>query len=187
MNITVYCGASLGKNGIYEEIAKKMGAWIAENGHTLVYGGGNTGLMGKVADAVLEKGGQVIGVIPTFLKEWELAHHGITELHEVKDMSERKKMMFDLGDAFIALPGGAGTLEEIVEVISWSRLGQNDKPCILFDVDQFYHHLGALFQHMVKEGFLTAEDTERILFADDFQRISDFIANYQPPKPRSVF
>ena len=119
MNVTVYCGATTGNNPEYEKNAVELGKWIAENNHTLVYGGGKAGLMGIIADTVLQLGGEAIGVIPTFLKDRELAHTYLNELIVVNTMSERKDKMFSLGDIYIALPGGAGTLEEITDVISW--------------------------------------------------------------------
>ncbi|KAB3522694.1 TIGR00730 family Rossman fold protein [Corynebacterium sp. zg254] len=175
MNITVYCGAALGTNPIYKEAAIQVGTWIADHGHTLVFGGGNTGLMGTVADAALAGGAEVIGIIPEFLTAREPAHSGVTELITVDDMSTRKLMLFERGDAFLALPGGPGTLEEITDVISWARIGQNDKPCVLFNVNDYYAHLQAQFDHMVEEGFLSRIDRESILFSDDLEQVTRFI------------
>jgi len=124
MKIAVYCGASVGNEPSFATAAQELGQWIASRKNTLVYGGGKAGLMGVLADAVLENGGQVIGVIPTFLKDRELAHPGLTELYVVETMSERKRKMFELSQAFVALPGGPGTLEEITEMISWSRIAK---------------------------------------------------------------
>lgn len=185
MNITVYCGASLGNNPIYQQTTERLGKWIAEKGHQLVYGGGAAGLMGAIANSVLEHGGKAIGIIPKFLKERELAHSGLTELFVVETMVERKRKMFDLADAFIALPGGPGTLEEITEVISWARIGQNPNPCILFNENGYFDSLRDFYRNMVKEGFLTQADFEKILFSNDLAEIESFIQNYQPPKVRT--
>lgn len=184
MKVTVYCGASLGENPLYQEGTIALGKWIAKNGHTLVYGGGNTGLMGLIADTVLAHGGQVIGVIPEFLKERELAHPRLSELRTVTTMSERKLALIQEADVFIALPGGPGTLEEISEVISWARIGKNDKPCILFTIAGYYQALEQFFDTMVTAGFLTFEDREKTLFSDEIEEIEAFIASYQPPIAR---
>lgn len=181
MNVTVYCGASKGTHDTFEKTAIAMGRWIAENDHTLVYGGGKAGLMGIVADTTLKFGGEVIGIIPTFLKHRELAHSGITELRVVESMADRKKQMADLGDAFVALPGGPGTLEEITEMVSWARIGQNSNPCIFFDTDSYYEPLRKLYDNMVACDFLTVEDREKILFSDSFDEIDLFIKNYTAP------
>ncbi|MBF0777919.1 TIGR00730 family Rossman fold protein [Streptococcus cuniculi] len=184
MKVTVYCGASLGENPLYQEGAITLGKWIAGMGHTLVYGGGNTGLMGLLADTVLAHGGQVIGIIPEFLKDRELAHPHLSELRTVETMSERKLALIQEADVFIALPGGPGTLEEISEVISWARIGKNDKPCILFNIAGYYQALEQFFDTMVTEGFLTTDDREKTLFSDNLEEIEGFIATYQPPAAR---
>ncbi|OOF69409.1 TIGR00730 family Rossman fold protein [Rodentibacter caecimuris] len=184
MNITVYCGASLGNEPVYQTSAVRLGKWIAEHHHKLVYGGGRVGLMGVIADTVLAFGGEVVGVMPSFLCERELAHIGLTELIIVDSMSERKKKMIELGDAYIALAGGPGTLEEISEVISWSRIGQNANPCILFNQNGYYDPLKMMFEQMVQSGFLTEEDYQKILFSDDLAEIDEFISTYHPPKVR---
>lgn len=181
MKVTVYCGAHAGKNERYRSAAIKVGEWIAHNHHTLVYGGSAAGLMGTVADTVLEAGGKAIGVMPKFLTVREPVHPTLTELLYVEDMSERKKKMAALGDAFIALPGGAGTLEEITEVISWSRIGRNNSPCILWNENEYYAPLQAMYDRMVAEGFLSAADRSKILFSNDFQEIERFIMDYEPP------
>ncbi len=153
MNISVYCGASLGNKDLYEEAARTLGKWIAENGHTLVYGGGKAGLMGLIADEVLLHNGKVIGIIPTFLMDRELSHPNLTRLEVVHSMSERKNKMIELGNCYIALPGGPGTLEEISEVISWARIGQHHNPCILFNVGGYYDKLKDFYNDMVTNGF----------------------------------
>ena len=156
----------------------EVGKWIATNNHTLVYGGGKVGLMGIIADTVLEKNSEVIGIMPQFLVDREISHTGITEFIIVDDMSERKTKLVDLGDVFIALPGGPGTLEEISQVISWVRVGKKDTPCILMNVDGYYDFLEQYFDKMVKEGFLTKEDRARTLFAKSVSEMGEFIDNY---------
>ena len=185
MNITVYCGASLGNNEIYQQATRKLGKWVAEKQHQLIYGGGAAGLMGLIADSVLAQGGKVIGIIPEFLKERELAHPNLTELVIVESMTERKKRMFDLANAFIALPGGPGTLEEISEVISWARIGQNPNPCILFNENGYFDSLRDFYDRMVQDGFLTQPDRDKILFSNDLDEIEAFIEGYEPPSVRT--
>ena len=178
MKITVFCGANNGRNEAYKENAMELGKWIATNNHTLVYGGGKVGLMGIIADTVLEKNSEVIGIMPQFLVDREISHTGITEFIIVDDMSERKTKLVDLGDVFIALPGGPGTLEEISQVISWVRVGKKDAPCILMNINGFYDFLEQYFDKMVKEGFLTKEDRARTLFAKSVSEMEEFIDNY---------
>lgn len=180
VNIAVYCGASVGNDIVYSETAKEIGAWIANSGHRLVYGGGKAGLMGIVADEVLHHNGEVFGIIPTFLAERELSHPNLTSLEIVHSMSERKNKMIELGECYIALPGGPGTLEEIVEVISWARLGQHKHPCILFNVNGYYDPLKDLFEKMVQSGFLSEADMNAMLFTDSIAEIEHFIHNFQP-------
>ena len=184
MKITVYCGASMGTSSKYKEAAEKLGKWIADNDYELVYGGGKVGLMGVIANTVLENGGKAHGIMPDFLANRELAHISLTSLEIVEDMSIRKKKMIELGDVFIALPGGPGTLEEITEVISWSRIGKNPNPCILFNESGYYDFLEKMYSTMVEEGFLTKEDKEKILFSSDLVEIKEFIENYKKPEIR---
>ncbi|CAM4117147.1 hypothetical protein AT575_08390 [Streptococcus penaeicida] len=184
MKLTIFCGASEGKNPIYREKTSELGLWMAQNKHDLVYGGGKVGLMGVIADTIIAQGGQTIGVMPTFLEEREIAHAGLSQLIIVDDMPKRKAKMMALGDAFIALPGGPGTLEEISEVISWSRIGQNDNPCILFNINNYFDHLRQQFDQMVTEGFLSQQDRDNILFSDDISEIESFILHYQAPSVR---
>ena len=179
MKITVFCGANNGKSELYKENAIELGKWIANKNHTLVYGGGKIGLMGVIADTVLENSGEVIGIMPQFLVDREISHTGITEFVIVDDMSERKTQLVDLGDAFIALPGGPGTLEEISQVISWVRVGKKDAPCILMNVNGYYDFLEQYFDKMVEEGFLTNEDRKRTLFTANLEEMEEFIANYK--------
>ena len=178
MKITVFCGANNGRNEAYKENTIELGKWIADNNHTLVYGGGKVGLMGVIADTVLENNSEVIGIMPQFLVDREISHTGITEFIIVDDMSIRKEKLVDLGDVFIALPGGPGTLEEISQVISLVRVGKKDAPCILMNVDGYYDFLEQYFDKMVKEGFLTIDDRERTLFTDSIAEMQEFIVSY---------
>jgi len=174
----------MGSKPIYAQRAKALGEWIAQNGNCLVYGGGSVGLMGLVADTVLENGGTVIGVIPKFLESREMGHSNLTELLLVETMSERKQKIAELGEAFIALPGGLGTLEEISEVMSWARIGQNNSPCILFNVEGYYNNLAAMLDTMVENKFLGDVYRDKYLFSDNFVEISNFIAHYEVPEVR---
>ena len=179
MKITVFCGANNGKSELYKENAIELGEWIARNNHTLVYGGGKVGLMGIIADTVLDNGGEVIGIMPQFLVDREISHNDINELIVVDDMSVRKTKLVDLGDVFIALPGGPGTLEEISQVISWVRVGKKDAPCILMNINGYYDFLEQYFDKMVAEGFLTIEDRKNTLFTDNIEEMERFIFNYK--------
>jgi len=152
--ICVYCGAGSGNNPQFAAVAKQLGHALASHGIELVYGGGRVGLMGIVADAVLEKGGRVTGVIPQKLMDLEQGHTGIQDLRIVNDMHERKSTMAALADAFIALPGGFGTLEELFEVLTWSQIGYHTKPIAILDVDNYYHHLNQFIQHALGTGLI---------------------------------
>jgi len=152
--ICVYCGANPGNNPQFAAMAKALGHALAENHIELVYGGGKVGLMGIVADAVLEKGGRVTGVIPQKLMDLEQGHTGIQDLRIVNDMHERKAAMATLADAFIALPGGFGTLEELFEVLTWSQIGYHAKPIAILDVDNYYHHLSQFIHHAMETGLI---------------------------------
>lgn len=161
MNVTVYCGSHVGNDPAFERCAADVGAWIARHGHTLVYGGGGVGLMGVVSGAVLDAGGRVVGVIPRFLLRTERPNRELDELHVTETMWERKMSMIELGDAFIALPGGPGTLEEITEVISLAKLSRVHGPVVLFDCNGYYQPLLAVYDDMVASGFLSAEQRGR--------------------------
>ncbi len=152
--IAVFCGSKKGNDPAYIEAAKELGKELATRKIELVYGGGAVGLMGVVADSALEHHGKVIGVIPEKLYEMEVAHMGITELFRVKTMHERKALMADLSDAFIALPGGIGTMEEIMEVMTWAQIGYHTKPCAFLNINGFYDHLIEFFNHMQESHFL---------------------------------
>lgn len=175
MRLTIFCGARSGKNPIYAQKTQDLATWMIQEGHSLVFGGGKVGLMGVMADSLIAANSEAIGVMPTFLKEREIAHQGLSELIVVEDMPSRKAKMMALGQAFIALPGGPGTLEEISEVISWARIGQNEKPCILYNVNGYFDALRNQFDHMVQEGFLSQEDRDKVLFTDELKEIERFI------------
>ena len=153
-SICVYCGSNAGSKPAYTERAIALGDRLARDGIRLVYGGGNVGLMGIVADAVLANGGDVLGVIPQQMVDWEVAHRGVTRLEVVDSMHTRKARMFELSDGFVALPGGFGTLDEMFEMLTWRQLGIGDKPCAFLDVDGFYAPLIGMIDRMVEERFL---------------------------------
>lgn len=152
--VCVFCGSSTPRDGRYAEAARALGRTVAARQLRLVYGGGSVGLMGEVADAALDAGGEVVGVIPKGLFSREIAHRGLTALHEVSTMHERKQRMYDLADGFVGLPGGLGTLEEVAEVATWSQLGLHAKPIALLDVDGFWDPLASLLDRMVLVGLL---------------------------------
>jgi uncharacterized protein (TIGR00730 family) len=152
--VCVFCGSSAPGDPRYRDAARALGALVARRGVDLVYGGGSVGLMGELADAALGQGGRVIGVIPAGLFAREVGHTGLTELHEVASMHERKQLMYDLSDAFVALPGGLGTLEELAEIATWSQLGLHSKPVVLLDVGGFWDPLAAQLDRMAGAGFV---------------------------------
>lgn len=154
MNVCVFCGSSTGHSAVFAETARHTGDLLAVGGHTLIYGGGNIGLMGIVADAALAKGGRVVGVIPDFLMKREVGHTALTELVIVNSMHERKKRMADMTDVFVALPGGWGTLDELAEILTWRQLGLIDQPIGLLNVDNFFSPLVQQMQAMTENGFL---------------------------------
>ena len=165
--LCVFCGANSGHDPRYVDAAAALGRSIAQAGLGLVYGGASIGLMGAVADAALAEGGEVIGVIPQTLVAREVAHHGLSDLRIVTSMHERKALMADLSDGFIALPGGVGTLEELFEVWTWSHLGLHRKPCGLLDVAGFYSGLGRFIDHVQQEGFLRDGVRDMLLMAEN--------------------
>ena len=179
-SICVYCGSSPGNKAIYAERATALGQRIAKEGLRLVYGGGNVGLMGVIANAVLESGGQVTGVIPQQLAEWEVAHRGLTKLEIVGSMHERKSRMFELSDGFVTLPGGFGTMEEIFEMLTWRQLGIGNKPCAFLDDDGFYAPLIGMIDRMVDERFLHAEQRQDLWHGEDIGTMLEWMQNYQP-------
>jgi len=166
-SICVYCGSRHGARTSYTDAARALGSAIGSRGWQLVYGGGNVGLMGEVADAVLAAGGRVVGVIPESLMQREVGHRGLTELHVVPTMHQRKQMMAERADAFIALPGGIGTLEELYEVWTWRQLGYHRQPIGLLNIDGFYDTLLAFMQQTVDEGFLSAQQLAAVEVGTD--------------------
>lgn len=177
MNITVYLGAHEGNDPSYKKAVEELGAWIADSGNRLVYGGSNEGLMANIADAVLSHGGKVTGIEAQIFADRGVAHAGLTELVIVTDITERRTRMIELGDAFIAFPGGTGTLEEISEVVSKICLGQLSQPCVFYNLNGFYNDMRAFLQRMVDSGFSTAERQQGIYFASNLAEIERIIAN----------
>ncbi|MBJ6977741.1 MULTISPECIES: TIGR00730 family Rossman fold protein [unclassified Luteimonas] len=179
-SLCVYCGSNSGSSPAYAEAAIALGTRMARDGIRLVYGGGNIGLMGTVADAVLAAGGDVVGVIPKQLVDMEVAHLGLAELEVVGSMHERKSRMFDLADAFVALPGGFGTLEEIVEMLTWRQLGIGNKPCAILDVDGYWSPLIAMMDRMVEDRFLHPGQREDLWTGRDIDDMLAWMQAYQP-------
>ena len=171
MNITVYLGANEGNAPFFKEAVHELGLWIGTNGNTLVYGGSKSGLMGELAESVLQAGGKVIGVEPQFFIDAGFVYDEITELITTKDMSERKAKMIELGDVFIAFPGGTGTLEEITEVMSKVSLKHLDAPCILYNLNGYYDSMKQLLEHMIEMDLSSEEKQEGIYFAKDLEEI----------------
>lgn len=178
--VTIFCGSTLGNDPAYAEAARLTGRTLAERGIDLVYGGGHAGLMGVVADAALDAGGRVVGVIPHELVNRELAHPGLTELHEVGSMHERKAMMAELASAFMALPGGAGTLEEIAEQWTWAQLTIHRKPCGFLDVAGFWSPMQAMLDSMIGAGFVREEQSGIVTISDD---LDELLTTLESPKP----
>lgn len=166
-SVCIFCGSRPGRDPAYLDAARAVGALLGSSGVDLVYGGGSVGLMGAVADAALAAGGRVIGVIPQVLVDMEQAHPGLTELHVVGSMHERKRMMADLASAFVALPGGLGTFEELCEILTWAMLGIHRKPCAVLDVGGYYQPLLALLDHAVGQGFLRPAQRALLTSTDD--------------------
>ena len=176
MKITVYLGANEGSDPALKQTAvQELGRWIGQSGNALVYGGSRSGLMGLLAESVLAAGGEVTGVEPQFFVDRELQHDGLTQLIVTKDMSERKNKMIELGDVFIAFPGGTGTLEEITEVMSKVSLKQLDAPCILYNLNGYYNSLKELLNHMIEKGLSDQERQKGIFFADDLMQIQELL------------
>ena len=177
MNITVYLGANEGKDATLKMAVRELGTWIGESGNRLIYGGSKSGLMGELAESVLQAGGEVIGVEPQFFIDMEYQYDEITELIVTKDMTERKTKMIELGDVFIAFPGGTGTLEEIAEVMSKVSLKHLTAPCILYNLNDYYDGLQTLLRHMTEMGLSSPERQEGIYFAKDLSEIREIIKN----------
>ncbi len=179
--VCVYCGSSNGAKPLYAEAARSFGRALVAANLALVYGGGKVGLMGAIADEVMAAGGRAIGVIPELLVDKEVGHNGLTELHVVPDMHQRKKMMADLSDAFVALPGGAGTLEELFEVYTWAQLGYHQKPVALFNVDGYYDPLIAMLAHTVREGFMRQTYFDILQIDRNPDALISRLQRYRPP------
>jgi uncharacterized protein (TIGR00730 family) len=179
--VCVFCGSSVGARASYVDAARLLGGELARRKLGLVYGGGSVGLMGAVADAVLAAGGEAIGVIPGPLASRELAHTGLTEMRVVASMHERKATMESLADGFIALPGGLGTLEETLEILTWAQLGIHQKPVAILNVDGYYDGLLRLLTHAVREGFVRPEYFALLLFGDTAGEVLDKLVAWQPP------
>lgn len=178
--ICVFCGSSAGRLEIYQDEARKLGAVVASLGLDLVYGGGNVGLMGIVADAALASGGQVIGVIPQSIADLEIAHENLTTLHIVKDMGSRKEMMGELSDGFIALPGGYGTLDELSEVLTYNQLRVYDKPIGLLNVNGYFDGLLQFFDHAVEEKFVRQEHRNNLIVSADPEELVAMMESFEP-------
>lgn len=179
-SLCVYCGSSIGASQSYTEAARLLGKVMVDNNISLVYGGGKVGLMGVIADEVMRLGGEATGVIPKALMDKEVGHGGLTRLHIVNDMHERKAMMADLSDGFVAMPGGIGTLEELFEVFTWSQLGLHDKPIGLLNVDGFYDGLTAFLLHVVNEKFLRPEQASLLIHDADPARLVLRLRSFAP-------
>lgn len=184
-SIAVFCGSRDGASSAYIQGAKQLGTELAKQKITLVYGGARVGIMGAVADTVLEYGGKVIGVMPKFLQDKELSHPHLTELIIVESMHERKMKMASLADGFIALPGGPGTLEEYFEVFTWAQIGLHRKPCGLLNINHYYDPLVSLFQHMTNEQFMEQKHRDMVLIDNDASRLLTRFFTYEAPSAKT--
>ncbi|WP_369379997.1 TIGR00730 family Rossman fold protein [Lysinibacillus fusiformis] len=180
-SIAVFCGSSIGASDAYREGAVQLGKELAKRQITLIYGGASVGIMATVADTVLQEGGKVIGVIPTLLEEREIAHQQLTELIVVNTMHERKSKMMELADGFIALPGGPGTLEEFFEVFTWNQIGLIQKPCAIFNIEQYFDLLISFFDHMQQEQFLKVQYREALIVDGNAAALLDQCQSFVPP------
>lgn len=179
--LAVFCGSSFGASEAYRQGAIQLGKELAKRNITLVYGGSSNGLMGAVADTVLSVGGQAVGVLPKFLEAREISHKGLTELHTVETMHERKAKMMDLANGFIVLPGGTGTLEEFFEVFTWGQIGLHQKPCGLLNINHYYDPLIHLFEHMIDQKFLQEKFRSMAIIEEQPDVLIDQFINYIPP------
>jgi uncharacterized protein (TIGR00730 family) len=178
-SLCVFCGTNYGRRPAYREAAHNLGELLARRGITLVYGGGNIGLMGSLADACLAAGGRVIGVIPKALVEKEIAHAGLTEMHVVKTMHKRKALMADLADAFLTLPGGFGTWDEFCEALTWTQLGLQMKPCSFLNVEGYYDALLQLVERAAEDGFIRNQHRDLLLVDNDSARLLDRLQDFE--------
>ena len=185
--IALYCGSRSGHDPIYRESAIQLAEQIAAHGFGIVYGGASIGLMGQVADTVKQAGGETVGVIPEFMLDYEIAHPDLTELHIVQSMHERKAMMADRASAFIALPGGLGTFEEILEIATWSQLDRHQKPMMLYNVNGFYDHLIGQLDHATETGFLPQQHRDKLLVCNELEQVFDIILNMDAAKAAHSF
>lgn len=183
-SIAIFCGSSIGNDENFTKQAQELGKAIAAQGFSLIYGGGKAGLMGIIADSALEAGGEVVGVIPQNLVDAELAHPQLTQLYIVEDMHERKAKMSELADAFIAMPGGVGTLEEIFEQMTWAQLGLHQKPCAFFNVNGFYDQLLAFLMTTTATGFTKARFTDALISSDKIDLLLNALLQYMPPEAK---
>jgi uncharacterized protein (TIGR00730 family) len=181
-SLCVFCGSSPGRDPAYSAAARELGTLLAQRGTTIVYGGGNVGLMGLVADAALAANGEVVGVIPRALVDREVAHRRLTKLHVVDTMHERKQLMHQLSDGFIVLPGGIGTLDELFETLTWALLGVHGKPCGLLDVAGFWQPLLQLLEHQTSQGFVRPHHSRLLLHATSATELLTRFATYVPPE-----
>lgn len=182
--IVAFCGSGDGYNGIFKEIAWELGAYLADKGIRLVYGGTKIGLMGALADGVLNNGGEAIGVLPRFLQTKEIAHEGLTQMISVDTMHDRKMRMHELSDAILALPGGWGTMEELFEMMTWAQLGLHSKPVGILNINHFYDPLLAQLSVMTEEGFLQEKYKNMIQVSEDYIELLDKMNHYDPPPSR---
>ncbi|MFT8871890.1 MAG: TIGR00730 family Rossman fold protein [Sporolactobacillus sp.] len=184
-SLAVFCGSSAGDDPSYSHAAAALGHELAARKITLVYGGASVGLMGACADAVLSDGGTVIGVIPEILQKREITHPRLSKLYIVPGMHERKAKMMELADAFLALPGGTGTMEEIFEAITWSQIGLHRKPCAFYNVSGYYTPLARFLDHMVERRFLSVDYRSKLIMSDSLDTIMQDFATYEPPKVKT--
>lgn len=186
-SICVYCGSNQGNKPEYAEVAAQFGCLLAEKNIKLIYGGGQVGIMGIVADAALQHGGQVIGVTPDFLVEREVHHGRLTELIVTKTMHERKQTMADLADAFVALPGGLGTLDELFEILTWHQLHIHRKPVALLNINQYFNPIMQMMDGMVRDGFLHHANRDILLDSDDIYELLNMLTGYKPSEERNWY
>ncbi|MED6316264.1 TIGR00730 family Rossman fold protein [Psychrobacter pacificensis] len=173
--VAVYCGSRLGNNDVYEQAARELGSALADNGMGLVYGGASIGLMGAVADEVIKGGAEAVGVIPTFMLKHEIAHEQLTRLHLTDTMHTRKTVMAEYADAFITLPGGLGTLEEIMEIATWRQLYQHEKPMIILNINGFYDRMIEHLKYTTEQGFMKQQDLDRLVVCNTINEAIDML------------
>jgi len=179
--VCVFCGIRSGSSPSYEAAAQRMGEVLAREGIRVVYGGGKLGMMGTLANTVLSHGGSVVGVIPEFLKTKEVVHEGLSELHVVPSLHERKNLMYDLADAFIVLPGGLGTLDELTEVLTWGQLGLHRKSCGILNTGNYFHHFLAFFSHLAEQEMMPQKHLELLVVESTPEKLLEKLRNHVPP------